>query len=97
MAKARLSDNTILDGSSATFNAKSKSGAVMVRGNANDTIILQCQSGADDSPARVATIEPSDLEDPADGEWLRFMPAPSGTYSVKRSGGTDSVDVVVEV
>jgi len=97
MAKARLLDDTTGTGSSATFNAKSESGSVMVRGNANDTIILQCQSGADDSPARVATIEPSDLEDPADGEWLRFMPAPSGTYSVKRSGQTDSVDVVVEV
>jgi hypothetical protein len=97
MPKANLLDGTTGTGTSATFSAKSNTGSVMVRGNANDTIILQCQSGADDSPARVATIEPSDLEDPADGGWLRFMPAPSGTYSVKRSGQTDSVDVVVEV
>jgi len=97
MAKARLLDGTTSTGSSVTLAAKSSNGAVMVRGNANDTIILQCQSGADDSPARVATIEPSDLEDPADGEWIRFMPAPSGTYSVKRLGQTDSVDAVVEV
>jgi hypothetical protein len=97
MAKARLLNDTTGTGGNATFDSKSNSGAVMVRGNANDTIILQCQSGADDSPARISTIEPSDLEDPADGEWFRFMPAPSGTYSVKRSGQTDSVDVVVEV
>jgi hypothetical protein len=97
MAKAQLLDDTTGTGSSFTVGAKSNTGAVMVRGNANDTIILQCQSGADDSPARLATIEPSDLEDPADGGWLRFMPAPSGTYSVKRLGQNDSVDVVVEV
>ena len=97
MAKARLLNGTTGTGGSVTFDSKSNSGAVMVRGNANDTIILQCQSGADDSPARITTVQPSDLEDPADGGWLRFMPAPSGTYSVKRSGTTDSVDVVVEV
>jgi hypothetical protein len=97
MAKARLLDSTTGTGGTVTFSSKINTGAVMVRGNANDTIILQCQSGADDSPARLATIEPSDLEDPADGGWLRFMPAPSGTYSVKRLGQNDSVDVVVEV
>jgi hypothetical protein len=82
-----LAESTTGVGTPVEITGQDDPGAIQVQGLSQDTITVECDAGK--GPGTVAEIE--------ENGWTSLTVVPFGTYSLTRSGNTDSITVLLQI